>query len=70
MSRYKPGRSYGHYIENLTWYYEISWMVDFYYSGSRLRFPRRFRRFTDKAGAKRFCRKHGLALPEKTRKKI
>lgn len=69
MSRYRPGRSYGHHIRDLRigrprlGVFEISWTVDFYYSGSRLRYPRRFRRIADEAGAKRFCRKHELTMP-------
>jgi hypothetical protein len=37
--------------------YEISWVVDFYYPTSRLRFPRTFRRHTDEKGARKFCKK-------------
>lgn len=54
--------------------YRLFWTVDFYYSGSRLRFPRQFSRDTDLAGARRFAKKWNLtrwlpggekALPEK-----
>lgn len=45
--------------------YTIGWTVDYYYQSSRLRWPRSFRRTTDAAGARRFCRKHKLLLPER-----
>ena len=65
MSRYSSSSSTGHHA---CWLgedeYEISWVVDFYYSGSRLRFPRRFRRDTNEAGAKRFCKKWKINFPE------
>ncbi len=41
----------------------VSWVVDFYYSDSRLRFPRRFTRITDEAGMIKFANKHSLAQP-------
>ena len=44
--------------------YIISWTVDYYYPDSQLRYPRRFRRDTDKKGAVRFCRKHNIKLCE------
>jgi len=44
--------------------YEISWVIDFYYPDSRLRFPRTIRRITDVKGAKRFCKKHNLVFKE------
>lgn len=43
--------------------YIISWSVDFTYPGDRLRYPRHFKRFTDLAGAKRFCKKHDIPMP-------
>ncbi len=42
--------------------YLISWTVDYYYSGSRLRFPRKFSRWTDERGAKRFMKRWGVEL--------
>ena len=43
--------------------YRISWVIDFYYKNSPLRWPRKFTRITDKKGAERFCKKHGLPAP-------
>jgi hypothetical protein len=61
MSRHRSAPSYGHTITPQgPGEYVISWTIDFYYSNSRLRYPRRFRRHTDEAGAKRFRRKWGL----------
>lgn len=65
MSRYSPGHSYNHHIMALRLdEYEITWVVDFYYRGSRLRFPRQFGRITDEVGARRFARKHNIPMPE------
>jgi len=63
MGRYSPGQSYEHRITECGGYYTIGWTVDFYYRGSRLRFPRRFSRTTDEAGARRFAKKWGVAMP-------
>ena len=65
MSRHRTATSYGHCIEKLYQAdcYRISWTVDCYVEGSRLRFPRVSRRLTDLAGAKRFARRHKLAEP-------
>lgn len=41
----------------------ISWMVDFKYAGSRLRYPRRVVRDTNKKGAERFAKKWGIPMP-------
>lgn len=65
MTRYHKQKSTNHkcvYIERLD-IYRLSWTVDFYYRGSRMRFPRRFSRDTDEAGARRFCRRWGIPLP-------
>lgn len=43
--------------------YRLSWVVDRYYSGSRLRFPKVYTRETDEKGAKRFCRRRGIEFP-------
>lgn len=67
MSRYTSSGSSGHhceYIPSFGGYYRLSWEVDYYYSGSRLRFPRQFSRDTDEDGARRFCKKWGLPLPD------
>ena len=67
--RHRQQRSYNHrcqYHSNWDWgdWYEISWTVDRYVSGSRLRFPATYTRDTDEAGARRFCKKWGIPLPE------
>jgi hypothetical protein len=62
MSRHSPGRSYGHAIQRLgPDDFRLSWVVDFYYQGSRLRHPRRFNRDTDEKGACRFRLRWNLA---------
>lgn len=65
MSRFSGGGSKGHKIQRLdsSWY-RLRWTVDYYYSGSRLRFPRGFSRDTDEAGARRFAKKWGVKMPE------
>ena len=65
MSRYSGGGSYGHNcIYNKKWNdWDISWYIDRYYEGSRLRFPRKFVKSTDEKGAKRFCKKWKLEFP-------
>lgn len=61
MGRHSPNPSYGHHIQDLgRGDYVISWTVDFYYSSSRLRWPRHFQRVTDEKGARRFAKKWGL----------
>lgn len=65
MSRFSGGASYDHRVRREFFgEYEISWSIDVYYPDSRQRFPRRIRRHTDEAGARRFCKKWGLAFPE------
>jgi len=67
MSRFKSASSYDHRISKFSsWggFYRISWVVDFHYSGSRQRHPRRFTRDVDEDGAKRFCKKWDIALPK------
>lgn len=64
MGRYSPSKATGHRIKRLfPGCYEISWVVDRYVKGSRLRFPTEYRRETDLAGAKRFARKHEITPP-------
>lgn len=64
MSRFRSNGSYGHRIRRLgPGWFLLSWAVDRYYAGSRLRFPRTTSRDTDFAGAKRFAKKWGLAEP-------
>lgn len=65
MSRYQSSTAYNFKCRQSNWdndTYIISWTVDFHYTDSRLRYPRRFSRDTDKEGAVRFCRKHNLEL--------
>lgn len=64
MSRHRAAGSYGHHIAKIVDFYRLSWTVDRYYPDSRLRFPRRCRRDTDLAGAKRFAKRWDLKLPE------
>ena len=69
MSRYRPQKSYGHKCRYLGYdWYEIGWAVDRYIKGSRLRWPTRYGRMTDEAGAIRFCKKHDLKMPTATPK--
>jgi hypothetical protein len=64
MGRYSEGHSYEHGIRQFYYdEYEIWWTVDFYYKGSRLRFPRQIRRYTNEKGARRFCKKWKLEFP-------
>lgn len=44
-------------------YFYLYWTVDHKYPSSRLRFPREHRRSTDREGAERFAKKHGLSMP-------
>jgi len=68
MGRFSGGGSYDHSIKRMSWGdFRIYWTVDFYYSGSRMRFPRVFYRDTNKAGAKRFAKKWGCNSPEDPR---
>ena len=63
MSRYSSSGSYGHKVQYISYMggcYRISWTVDFYYSDTRGRFPRKFSRDTDEKGARKFCKKWGI----------
>lgn len=65
MSRHHSSGSKGHWIARVGFdHYRLSWIVDRYYEGSRLRFPTAYRRDTDKAGAERFARRWGVTMPE------
>jgi hypothetical protein len=65
MSRHRSSGSRGHHIERLCpGCYRLSWTVDRYYATSRLRFPTRYSRDTDEAGAVRFAKKWNVPLPE------
>lgn len=57
--------SYGHRIQLIGHdHYRLSWIVDFKYPNSRLRFPRTMSRDTDEVGARRFAKKWGAQMPE------
>ena len=61
MGRYSKHYSYSHRIKEVEFdCYKISWVIDFYYANSRLRYPRVFSRITDSKGAKRFRKKWGI----------
>lgn len=64
MSRHRSSGSQGHHVERLfSDCYRLSWTVDRYYPGVRLRFPRRCTRDTDTVGAHRFAKKWGVEVP-------
>ena len=67
MGRYRRNGSYGHACRMMCFWggsvWRISWTCDRYYSGVRCRFPTRYKRITDEAGAKRFCKRWGLEMP-------
>ena len=64
MTRHRPSGSRSHKAQRLfSDCYRISWVVDRYYQGSRLRFPTRYSRDTDEEGARRFCKKWGVEFP-------
>lgn len=63
MSRYARSGSYSHRAAKLPGgEYLISWVVDYYYAGSRLRYPRTHRRMTDAVGAAKFCARWNIDL--------
>ena len=71
MGRYTPNPSYDHKIQQDRWdseSFQISWCCDRYISGSRLRFPTAYRRWTDRAGAERFAKKWGVEMPKVDRR--
>lgn len=43
--------------------FRVAWTVDRKVFGSRLRYPTRFTRETDRLGAVRFSKRHGLQAP-------
>jgi hypothetical protein len=56
--------AYGHKVQRIgNDHWRLSWIVDFKYPSSRLRFPRVFTRDTDLIGAARFALKHELKPP-------
>lgn len=65
MSRHSSNGSTDHRIRTgLFGFYVISWTVDRYVQGSRLRWPTTYRRDTDRAGAERFAKKWDVPMPE------
>ena len=56
---------YGHRIHYVGFgCYRLSWMHDRHYANSRLRWPRRMTRDTDRKGAERFAKKWNVTVPE------
>jgi len=43
--------------------YRLHWVVYYYYSTCRLRYPRSFSRDTDESGARRFAKRWGCKMP-------
>lgn len=65
MSRHNSRGSYGHRIKReRDDEYVISWTIDRYYAGSRLRHPLGRSRDTNKKGAIRFAKKCNIQMPE------
>lgn len=65
MSRYGKSSSQSHSIRLIgPGHYRLSWVVDRYYAGSRLRHPTSYTRDTDLDGAKRFAKRWDVAVPE------
>jgi hypothetical protein len=61
MSRFRKQTPYGHGVEDLGYgNYRLSWTMDRYVKGSRLRFPTAYTRDTDHQGAIRFAKRWGL----------
>lgn len=61
MSRHHPSSAHGQAIRRIGHdHYRMSWVVDYHYPTSSLRFPRSFSRDTDRAGAERFVKRHKL----------
>lgn len=67
MGRFLDSGSYNQdCVYNPRWGdYTISWTVDYRYDSKRIRYPRRFSRDTDEAGAKRFCKRWNIPMPDK-----
>lgn len=73
MGRYSSNPSYGHWCKPISGdpgFYWIGWTMDRYYEGSRLRHPQSYQRDTDERGARRFCKKWGVAFPEAERQGV
>lgn len=64
MSRHSASGSYGHRIERINAEdYLVRWAYDRHLKGSRLRHPQGRCLYTDRAGAERFAKKWGVAMP-------
>jgi hypothetical protein len=64
MSSHNRG-GYGHHIRRLSAdHFIISWCWDKHYDGQRCRYPQSIKRHTDEAGARRFCKRWNLTMPE------
>jgi hypothetical protein len=65
MSRHNNPSSRGHrvkFVPDWGGYYFLSWTVDRYYPGSRLRHPSSHTRETDRKGAERFAKKWKIEI--------
>jgi len=65
MSRFNSGGAYGFRCNRQeicgTHFWCMSWTVDRYYKGDRLRYPHNYSRDTeDERAARRFCKRHKL----------
>lgn len=59
--------AYGHRIQHIgPDHFRLYWAVDHKHVGSRLRHPRVARRDTDRKGAERFAKRHGVSMPAET----
>lgn len=66
MGRHRSNGSYGHRIAKIgPDHYRLSWAVDRYYAGSRLRHPRTTARDTDGDGARRFAKRWDVEIPQR-----
>lgn len=69
MSRYRSQSSYQHSVQSIGFgCFRLSWVVDRYIKGSRLRWPTTYGRDTNRAGAERFCKRHQVSMPRDTAK--
>ena len=65
MTCYESGESYDHKLEDTgggDW--RLTWVCDRTYEDSYREHPVKFQRDTDNLGAVKFCKKHGLTMPE------
>lgn len=65
MGRFSGNNSHGFRVQDLGGgFYRLHWIVDRYYRRSRLRHPTSYSRDTDREGARRFAKRHGLEWRE------